>query len=298
MTANPIDLLGQAEEQIKKPDDTDMRLWSVTTIIGILDKPGLLYWAAEQTARAALKSRDTWTAMEIEQGTDETIKWLRDARFRRGRGELSDTEFGTQIHKLCESYALTGTRPEITEDIFAADLALARQCFDQFDRWLDTFQPSYQATEVVVYHPKYGYAGTTDAFLTIGGVRFIVDYKASKKSYDAQGRPSPIYPETALQLAGYRFAEMAAVWRPRVFESFRRRYYALSHNEQELAVAVPEVYTGLGVKITPEHCIAYPVRCDERVFEAFLYCLECARWSLQDSRDAIGDPLLAPEVPT
>lgn len=294
MTANPIEAtFGQAEEKIAKPEETDLRLWSVTTIIGILDKPGLIYWAAEQTAKAAVSQRATWQAMEDETGTEEAVKWLRDARFRRAKGALSDAEFGTHVHAMCESYALTGTRPEPSPDVFQADIEAARKCLDNFDRWLHAFQPEYHATEVVVYHPGYGYAGTCDGFLTIDGVRFIVDYKSSKTGFDARGKPKPIYPETALQLAGYRHAEMAAVWRPRVFESFRRRYYALSKNEQDMAAPVPEVDTGLGVKITPDHCIAYPIRCDERVFEAFLYCLECARWSMQDSRDVVGEPLIA-----
>ena len=48
--------IGQEPIEVDKPDDDDLSLWSVTTIIGALDKPALLYWAAQQTADAAIDS--------------------------------------------------------------------------------------------------------------------------------------------------------------------------------------------------------------------------------------------------
>ena len=40
------DLLTADLVDVKKPADDDLRMWSVTTIIGCLDKPALMYWAA------------------------------------------------------------------------------------------------------------------------------------------------------------------------------------------------------------------------------------------------------------
>lgn len=291
---NPIELLGQAVLDVDKPDADDLRLWSVTTIIGVLDKPALLYWAAEQTAKAAVRMAKTLPARIDEDGEDAVVKQLRDARFSRPKGELSDAQFGTELHALAEEYSLTGIRPEITRDTFGPDLDNAIACFNHLDDWLQEFQPEYMASEVVVYHPGYGYAGTADMFLKLQGVPLIGDYKFSKKATNARGKAAPIYPETALQLAAYRHAEMAAVWRPRRFESFRRRYYALSTNEQEMAVPVPTVEGGIGIKITPGFAHAHPVRCDDQVFTAFLYCLEAARWVFEDSKTAVGEPLALP----
>lgn len=279
--------LGQEILDVDGPDAGDVQMWSVTTIIGALDKPALLYWSAEEAAKAAVKSERTWKAMLEEQGEAEAVKWLRDARFRRQKGLRSATELGTAVHEACEQYALTGIKPDVDDEV--------RPFLDQFDGWLDRFQPSYQATEVVVFHPQYGYAGTTDAFLTLEGVPLIVDYKSSRKNVDARGQLTGPYPEVALQLAGYRHAQFAAVWRPRRFEKFRRRYYLLSEAERALAVPVPEVEGGLCIHITPERCEAYPVRCDESVFESFLFVLEAARWSFESSKHAIGGPIDAPE---
>ena len=276
--------LGQAALDGVKPADDDIRHWSVTTIIGCLDKPALLYWSAEQTAIAACNAAGSLTQRLEEDGEEATVKWLRDARFRRARNVRTAAELGSEVHEACETYALTGTRPDVDEEV--------APFLDRFDEWCQAFQPSYQATEVAVYSPSYGYAGTCDAFLTVDGVRFIVDYKTSRKSFDAKGNPTHPYPEVGLQLAAYRHAELAAVWRPRRMEKYRRRYYLLSEAERAAAVAVPEVDTGMCLHITPEHCDAYPVQCGPDIHERFLFIQEAARWQFEVSKTVIGDPLV------
>ena len=275
--------LGQPALDGQKPADDDERHWSVTTILGCLKAEGLLYWTAEEAAKAAVNSAASLQARIEEEGREAVIKWLRDARFRRAKGERTAAELGTEVHAACEAYALTGQRPDVDAEV--------QPFLDQFDRWAQEFQPVYQAAEVTVYSPSYGYAGTCDAFLTVGGVRCIVDYKSSRKSFDNRGNPTTPYPEVALQLAAYRHAELAAVWRPRRMEQYRRRYYLLGQAEREMAVPVPEVDTGLVIHITPDHCDAYPVECGPDIFEAFLFVQEAARWQFQTSKTVIGRPL-------
>lgn len=300
--------LGQEPIEVDKPEKEDLQLWSVTTIIGVLDKPALLYWAAEQTADAAIDNQQTWQALLEESGREDAVKWLRDARFRRPKTRLSDTALGTVVHTMCETYALTGTKPtrDFVEQLIVdaggpqvdveAEVHTAGLMLQQFDGWLHRAQPSYQATEVCVYNPTYGYAGQADAFLTIDGVRFIADYKSSRKARDSRGKLKTPYPESvALQLAAYRNADYAAVWRPRRMEKFRRRYYLLGEAERELAVSVPEVDTGLVIQITPEHCESHPIMCDASVHDAFLFVLEAFRWVDETSKTVMGDPLSFPE---
>lgn len=279
-----VPALGEKPLEGATPEPDDLRAWSATTIIGCLDKPALLYWSAEQTAKAAVGSARSLPARIDEEGADAVVKWLRDARFRRTPGERSAADLGTAVHEACEQFALTGTRPDVDDDV--------APFLDQFDEWCQAFQPSYQAVETTVYNPSRGYAGTCDAFLTIDGVRFIADYKSSKKSFDNRGNPTSPYPEVALQLAAYRHAEMAAIWRPRRMEKFRRRYYLLSEAEREMAVPVPEVDTGLVIHITPDHCDAYPVDCGPDIYRAFLFVLEAARWQFDLSKKVIGVPLV------
>ena len=62
-----------------------------------------------------------------------------------------------------------------------------------------------------------------------------------------------------------------------------------------MAVPVPEVDGGLCIHVTPMHCHAYPVACGPAVHEAFLYCLEAARWSFETSKAVIGPRLVHPD---
>lgn len=288
------------------PADDDIRMWSVTTIIGALDKPGLLFWAAEQAAAEAVRVSGSLATRVEEDGEEAVIKWLRDARFRTPKDRLSASSLGTCTHTACEEYALTGSRPDddrLAEIVLAEggnnfegvddEVAVINTMLDRFDGWLQRFQPEYQATEVAVYNPTYGYAGTCDAFLTVDGVRFIVDYKTSREPFDSRGKPKTPYPEVALQLAAYRHAEYAAVWRPRVHTKWRRRYYLLGPAERELAVPVPEVDRGLCIHITPEACEAFPIRCDQPIFESFLFVQEAFRWTQETSKTVIAEPLEA-----
>lgn len=270
---------------VPKPEQDDLRLWSVTTIIGVLDKPALLYWASEQAALAAVAQADYLPQRIEAEGRAGVVKSLRDARFQKPKDGRTAADLGTAVHAAIEEYAITGKLPSVDAEV--------QPYLDSFDVWAQRFQPAYDAAEFTVYSPTYGYAGTCDGVFTVDGVRFIVDYKSSAKSFDARGNPATVYPEIALQLAGYRYAEFAAAWRPRRYEQFRRRYYLLGPGEIASQVPVPTVDAGLGVKITPAHTTAYPVRCDEAVHTAFLYVLEAARWQFEMSKGVIGEALVS-----
>lgn len=280
----PAPVIGEAVLDVDRPAHDDLRLWSVTTIIGALDKPALVYWSATETAKAAVRLAGSLPQRISEEGEEAVAKYLAGARFRRPAGERSAAELGTAVHAACEEYALTGRRPEVDDDV--------RPFFEQFDAWAQEWQPAYEAAEMTVYNPTYSYAGTTDAILRIAGQRVIVDYKTTAKTKDSSGKETRPYSTVALQLAAYRYAEFAAMWRPRRYEHFRRRYYLLGDEERVTSVPVPEVDGGLCIHITPEHCRAHPVRCDRDVFRSFLYVLECARWAFDLSRSVIGEPLV------
>jgi PD-(D/E)XK nuclease superfamily len=311
-------MLGQPAEDVDSAGDDDLVLWSVTSILGVLDKPALLYWAAEMTGVAAIAQQSTWRGMLEDCDTGcrhdsaarcPAVKWLRDARFRRPKDRLSSMKLGSAIHSLCEEYALTGVRPDadrIAEEVNRQGDGGARvdleapvltAMLDRFDGWLQRFTPSYQATEVAVYHPEYGYAGQCDGFMTIDGVRLIFDYKSSRTSTDGQGKTKGPQSEVALQLAAYRNAKFAAGWRPRRTERYRRRYYLLSAAERALAVPVPEVDDGIVIWITPDApCEAFPARCDERIHEQFLFVQEAARWANETARTVLGPPLVPARI--
>jgi hypothetical protein len=288
--APTLPLLGE-EPKLVRPDTDDLRLWSVTTLIGALDKPALVYWAALETAKAAVDKVAVWSSILDSDGRDEAINYLKGARFRRGRGERSATELGTAVHHAAEQKVLHGAYPP---DV-AADPEL-RPFLHQFNQFLRDFEPQYIAAEVTVFNPTYGYAGTADAFVRIGDQSFIVDIKTSRESVDGQGKPKVPYPEAALQMSAYANAELAAVWRARQSEVYKRRYYLLSDTERALGVPVPPVDMGLVLMLFPDRYALHPARVDAEIFEFFLHTIECARWVNDVSKDVFGPALIPPKA--
>jgi hypothetical protein len=272
----PLDKLSDAERA--------QAYWSVTTIVGVLEKRALQYWAAEETAKTAVRWASSLPQRIREDGEEAVIKTLANARFQPPPGkERSATELGIAVHAACERYVITGRRPDVDAEV--------APFLDSFERWAQSAQPEYEAAEVTVYSPTYGYAGTLDCMLRLAGPLVIADYKTSRKDVTDKGKPTTPYPETALQLAAYRYAELAATWKPRRFEHYRRRYYMLSEAEQGLALAVPEVTGGVCIWITPVRCQAYPVNCGPEIFELFLFLLEAAQFPLATAKTVIGPAL-------
>lgn len=282
MTDTLVVALGHDDDAKAGADDA--RLHSVTTMINVLDKPGIPYWTATETALAAVQVADSLPMRIREDGEEAVVKWLQEARFRKPKGSTrSAAELGTAVHNAIEAYALSGIRPEVDDEV--------RPFLERFDGWAQRFGPRYEAAETAVYNRSYGYAGTLDAIAIVGGMRVIVDYKTTRKDVDSKGKPTSPYPEVALQLAAYRHAELMATFRARRFEQFRRRYYLLSDVEADECVPVPEVDGAIVIHITPERCEGYPVRADRDVFEAFLYVVESFRWTQDLSKRVIGPPL-------
>lgn len=277
-----IDVIGAVD--VAKPEPEDLRMYSVTTILGVLDKPALVYWAATETAEAAVRQAKYLADRVETEGKESVVKALSGARFAQQPGQRTAKDLGTAVHEALEQLALTGQFPEVDDEV--------RPFIEQADRWMQKFQPVYEASEMTTYSPRYGFAGTLDAIAVVDGVRFIVDYKTTRKSLDNRGKPTTPYPEqVGLQLAAYRYSEYAASWRPRRYEYQKRRYYLLGMDERETAVPVPEVDSGLVLHLTPDHCEAFPMNCDEVAFDAFLYTLECFRWVNEISKKIMGDPL-------
>jgi hypothetical protein len=278
------------ETLVERPADTDERLWSVTTIIDQSSSSrGLIEWAAGETARAAVGGMKTLQAIIDDDGPDTAVQWLIGARNRPRKGQRTAKQLGTEIHRACEIYALTGQKPAVDDEVLPF--------LDQFDRWCQAHQPIYEAAEMTVWSPTYGYAGTQDAILKVDGATVIADYKTSKKDRDDKGELRQPWPDVALQLSAYRYADFAGPWRTRRYSYYGRRYYLLGHDERADAVPIPTVDGGLCLYLTPERCEAYPVRCDEPIFEAFLYAVERARWSLETARTVLGPAIPAPAAP-
>ncbi len=145
---------------------------SVTTILKVVNKPGLNYWITSNAVKAALKLRDS------PQADKHVGKNAKDAPKR----VLSEAiQRGIRVHKFAEAY--------VTEE----PLEPTDGYEEAVEKFFMDYMPHPMLTEVTVYNPLYVYAGTADLVARINGDTWLIDYKTSKK----------MYPEMHLQVSAY-----------------------------------------------------------------------------------------------
>lgn len=173
-------------------------LWSVTTLLKVIDRPALQHWAAKETAKAAFENR-AYLEQDVERhGLEEAVYQLSQARFKK---KSRAADIGTAVHALIEAHIKGAELPPTDPTI--ADEVLPR--FEQFQRWEEEYQPTYRFSEATVVHPEHGWAGTLDFVAEIGrNGDGLVDIKNTNPN-TRNGKPG-VYMEAALQVAAYAHA--------------------------------------------------------------------------------------------
>lgn len=230
------------------------KVYGVTTVCNTLPKDALTKWAATCAADEAINHWDDLAALPPSE-RHSRILWA-----HRNTVKSAATR-GTRIHALGEQLA-NGDQVDVPDEIAGPVTAYAK--------FLDRWDIEVVATETPVGSPRYGYAGTADAWATIGkldNLSVLLDLKTGKGVYES----------TALQLAAYRFAEL---WQP-------------DKGVEELLPAVDDVFVA---HILPDDVRLLPVTADADTFRAFLYLMQTRRW-LDDYRDEplVGAALNRPE---
>lgn len=212
-----------------------------------MPKPGLVNWAANAAADYV---QDHWADLN-DMTPSKRAKAVREARFAERSTALAR---GKQVHAIGEALAKGQTVVNVAAEVLGLGEAYAR--------WLDDFGPTVTHVETSVLSTHWGYGGTFDLLCIIDGVRWLLDIKTGKSVYD----------DVALQLAAYRYADVALV--------------------DGAEVVMPEVDECGVVWVQPDAAQLMPVDAGEDSHRAFLYVAQVARWR----RDAspIGEPVLPP----
>lgn len=140
------------------------RVPGVTTALGILDKPALIYWA--------------WN-LGI-QGID--YKTFRDDK----------ADIGTLAHLMALCYEKK-EKPD-TDYFTQAQIDLAETCFLKYLDWRDRQKIETIFLEKAIVSERHQYGGTLDHYCLLDGVPTLLDYKTGKA----------IYTEQFFQLAAYK----------------------------------------------------------------------------------------------
>jgi hypothetical protein len=166
------------------------KITGVTTVLNVLNKPGLVNWAAETTAGFAIENWVDLADLPLMERYDRMVK----ARFETNRRAVVR---GNRIHEFGDKLA-HGEAVEVPDEY--------RTPADAYARFLDLWDMETILTETSVCHTDYRYGGTFDAIVKapkLGTV--MIDIKTGG-----------VWDEVALQLAAYRFANLMIDDRPMI----------------------------------------------------------------------------------
>lgn len=235
-------------------DADNQRVPGVTTILsGGLPKPALINWAANSTAEYAV---DHWAELG-DLSPSQRLKKLQGARYEE---KDRAAKRGTEVHNLGEQLA-RGEEVEVPEELVGH--------VESYVQFLDEFQVQPVLIEVTVMSHQYGYAGTLDLiadFPTLGK-RLLCDLKTNR---------SGIFGETALQLAGYRYADTYV-------------------DESGAEVPMVEVDGCAAIHVRADGADLIPVTAEERQLRQLRYAQQIAEFD-KSSRDLVGAPVPPPST--
>ncbi|MFD8955708.1 hypothetical protein ACFV0W_01940 [Streptomyces anulatus] len=240
--------------------ETAIKYPGVTSIIAMLPKPFLVWWAARMTAEAAVSNLPA-VASIAERDEAGAVDYLRNAhsRYTKLRARI-----GSEAHDLFERMA----RGEAIGRVHP-DLEPYREGFAEF---LDVVRPELVRAEDIAWSDSHGYAGSFDAILRVRLGEdgkpdhqagewhlLIVDWKTSKSTY----------PDVALQMAAYAHADKIVA-------------------PDGTSEPMPEFDGAAVLHITPDGWAFKPVRIDPEVFDIFLTLRKVFTWDRDISKTVIG----------
>lgn len=234
--------------------DTGEKIPGVTGILGDgLPKPALVGWAANTTAEYAVDRWDDLAALS----PSKRLKELQGARFA-DRDAAANR--GTQVHRLAEQL-VRGGEVEVPDAL--------RGHVESYVRFLDEWDVQPEYVEGIVVNYTHRYAGTLDLIATMHGrpERWLLDVKTAR---------SGVWPDNALQLAGYRYAEHI---RP---------------DNTTPEEPMPAVDRCAVVHVRADGCSVVPVDAGPATFRTFLYVKQLWQWANDTSKTVIGEALATP----
>lgn len=259
----------------RDPLDSKVKLRSVTTILSQgMPKEALVFWAGNLTAETALDNLPYLVRASLRpEDRAEAYDWLRRAHTRK---KDARADIGSAVHTVIEAHVLGQPIPvELLEDEEIAPYLA------NFLRFVEEWQVTFEASEMVVANYREGYAGTLDYLLRSPLISaalkapadavFMGDTKTGGE-LDVKG----VYAEAGLQMSAYAHAEIGWL-------------------RDGAKVPLPKVHgTGIVLHLRPEGYRPVPVACGEAEFAAFLHARDIAEFQRTTAKGVVGDALTLP----
>ena len=222
----------------------------VTSVIRMLPKPFLQYWAAKMVAESAVENIGAVMNLISSGDKSAAVDMLKRAP-TRSSGAAADT--GTQLHAIAEQL-------NKGEDVGLVHPDLSPSV-DQYKKFLDDWQPEFLEAEATAFNYDDKWAGTLDGICKIGGESIIFDLKTGKGVYD----------EVSLQLTAYANATCL------VDPDGKER-------------ALPEIEGGAVLHLRPDHYELIPVRIGDDIYRVFQSLIHITEWDSEIKQGVLGTP--------
>lgn len=167
------------------------KMTGVTTVLGVVAKPALIGWAANEAARYI--EGETMIAFgDGQEFSPETFKEICD-NGRKAHTQIKDKagDSGKKAHSLIEEYikeAINDKRGYLSLE------QIDNEQINQFIKWAVDNEVRFLESEKVMYHPEWFVGGTADFVCEIDGKKYVGDLKTGKG----------VYYEAFAQCAAYR----------------------------------------------------------------------------------------------
>lgn len=164
------------------------RMTGVTTILGVINKPALVGWAANM-AVDYIKENCEYIGNTFEDRDGDyylvSPTELQEARKAHTRKKDARAVEGSDVHAEIETYI----KACIEEDGHAVtlldhEMAQPADSFARFVRWAVDNKVQFLESEKVMYHPEWFVGGTADFVCLIDGKKYVGDIKTQKKIWD------------------------------------------------------------------------------------------------------------------
>lgn len=163
---------------------------SVTGIIGVLDKPALLSWAAKLSAQYVIDKIPDIISGKVKFSADNAGEIFQAAKAEHSKVSQQAKDAGTETHDAVEASLLGQKVPKLKGE--------PKKAYAAFQEWRKAHNiEEVIATETVIFHPEHWYAGKMDMLVKKDGGLWLIDLKTSKSFYDM---------EMAMQLSAYKAA--------------------------------------------------------------------------------------------
>ena len=167
-------------------DGTRIKIPSVTKVIGILDKPALLSWAARITAEYLINLIPDIKSGDLVLSPEDAKNLFYKAKAEASRIRDEAADIGTKTHEAIEDYLKTKKKPKGLEPE-------VQKTFNAFIAFAKEMKLGEIIESEKILYSTYGYAGRMDILAYLGGKKYLIDVKTSKG----------FYKEMPLQLSAY-----------------------------------------------------------------------------------------------